>query len=330
MKSPNNAIIGLLMIVLLSGCAGAPVVQPTYQELQAARRHKKTAAILNITDEGSAIEGVNACARVKLENSLMRYFNLAEREKIENVLSERNLSYKNDIERYSEIGKILGADFLIFGVAAVSVSAPEIGHYEHKYDSGKFTGRIWEEVCAESEVGLKVVDVKDSIIIYSGSKSGHRCRRGNKERFKNESFFRKSLKARTTAAQFIKIADRFTGLQKGYVQIVSQSIGNAVDKLTKELRNFIPQTGQIVRFINERDVVINLGSAYGIKPGDILVVWKEGIPFTDPKTGISAVPKEKKAYLKVIKVTSGLSSIARVSGKVLGRLTVGDKVYTQR
>lgn len=330
----NKKIVDLFVISLLlffiSGCTTVPVVQPTYHEMQATRAHKKTAAILVIATEGSAVTGISSIARYKIENNLMRHFNLVEREKIEDVLAERKFSYRVDVERYSEIGKMLGADLVVFGNTKAALNVPEIKHHEHKYESGKFRGKIWEENCAQAEVGLKIVNVSDGIIVFSGSKSYRRCQRSHKERFKDEALFQETLKTKTNDNHFIEIAERFGALRKGYANIISQAINEAAKKLTVDMKSFVAQTGQIMRFVNKKDVVVNLGSAYGIKPGDILIVWRKGQSFTDPKTGVVTVPKEKKAYLKVIRVTSGLSSIARITGSVNGVLNEGDTVYTQR
>jgi len=74
--------------------------------------------------------------------------------------------------------------------------------------------------------------------------------------------------------------------------------------------------------------LINLGSAYGIAPGQQLIVWQEDSAITDPKTGMTIVPKKKKAVLKVIEVNSGLSCLARAGKGLVAKIKVGDKAAT--
>jgi len=67
-----------------------------------------------------------------MENVLAGHFNLVEREKILQVMAERKFAEREDVERYTELGKLLAADYLFFGRAMAFFKKPEINHYKSK------------------------------------------------------------------------------------------------------------------------------------------------------------------------------------------------------
>jgi len=318
----------LVVSALLWGCAPPLIVRPTEEELDAVKRFKKTVAIIEISEKGSPIKGISESAFSGLENVLAGHFNLVEREKILNVMAERKFAERDDVERYTELGKLLGADYLFFGRAMAFFKKPEIRHYKGKKKDGKFTGSIWKELKGICELNIKIVDVRSGIVRYADKKVGEMSRAEGRKYYKDEEQFYKALDIATKAEIIIELANTFAGLRKENSRILSQAMEKATQGFKRELRNEFPQTGQILQILSKKEVVINLGSAYGIKPGDKLIIWEELAPIRDPKTGVVTVPKRKKAVLKVKKVTSGLSCIARGKRKYIRMISVGDTVCT--
>lgn len=317
----------VVVLALLWGCAPPLIVIPTEEELDAVKRFKKTVAIIEISEKGSPIKGISESAFSGLENVLVGHFNLIEREKILKVMAERKFAERDDVERYTELGKILGADYLLFGSAMAFFNKPEIRHYKGKKKNGKFSGSIWRELKGICELNIKIVDVGSGIVRYADKKVGEMSRKEGKRYYEDEKQFYKALDYATKTDIIIELASTFRGLRKENSRILSQAMEQATEKF-KDLRDKFPQTGQILQILSEKEVVINLGSAYGIKPGDKLIIWEELTPIKDPKTGVVTVPKQKKAILKVKKVTSGLSCIARGKRKYIRVIRVGDTVST--
>ncbi len=331
MKGPLTSIIGLVLLVsFVSGCASIPVVQPTRQELDAAQKFKKTVAIVEFSDKGSPIKDIQPAALPKLEKYLMRHFNLVERGRIKAIMAERNFSNFNDVERVNELGKLLGADYLVFGNIIASISAPVVKEQSHEYGNGKFYGRIWEESYAVSDVALKFIDVNSGMVVYADKQKSRRILKSPEETYRDKSLFDRSLFRKQSINGITEIIGAFKGLHRDYALGLSRTIESSIRKFNRDLNYKFPQTGQIMRVVSGKEVIVNLGSAYGIKPGDRLIVWQKGVSFRDPKTGLVTVPKEKKAVLKVTEITSGLACKARGSARDISAVNVGDIVYTYR
>lgn len=350
----------LVVSALLWGCAPSLIVIPTEEELDAVQRFKKTVAIIEISEKGSPVKGISESAFSGLENVLAGHFNLVEREKILKVMDERKFAERDDVERYTELGKLLGADYLLFGRAMAFFNKPEIKHsikhykskekedykrkekekeeedykskeqehYKSKKEEEKFSGSIWRELKGICELNIKIVDVGSGIVRYADKKVGAMSRKEGTRYYEDEEQFYKALDYATKAEIIIELASTFRGLKRENSLILSRAMEQATEKFKIDLRDKFPQTGQILQILSKKDVVINLGSAYGIKPGDKLIIWEELAPLKDPKTGLVTVPKQKKAILKVKKVTSGLSCVARGKRKYIRMISVGDVVST--
>lgn len=352
----------VVVLALLWGCAPPLIVIPTEEELDAVKRFKKTVAIIEISEKGSPVKGISESAFSGLENVLVGHFNLVEREKILKVMAERKFAERDDVERYTELGKLLGADYLLFGRAMAFFNKPEIKHsirhykkskekedykskewekekgedykrkeqehYKSKKKEEKFSGSMWRELKGTSELNIKIVDVGSGIVRYADKKVGAMSRKEGRKHYNDEKQFYKALDYATKAEIIIELASTFRGLKRENSLILSRAMEQATEKFRIDLRDKFPQTGQILQILSKKDVVINLGSAYGIKPGDKLIIWEALTPIKDPKTGVVTVPKQKKAILKVKKVTSGLSCIARGKRKYIRVIRVGDTVST--
>lgn len=319
-------MVFLCVAVFISGCAHHPVIKPSPRELIAVKPLKKTVAIVEFGDKDSSITELRTVALGILEKSLIGHFNLVEREKIQKVWAERNFSSLNEVERFSELGKMLGADYLIFGNAIISVIGPELKYYQNNDD--KFYGKIWEELCGISKVFIKMVDVSSGMVVYTDNKMSKSCRKIGETKFNDEGLFKEALRRKSVGYEIRRVVGAFSRIDKEFSTTIVKSLENATEKFRVEFRREFPQTGEVLQILSAKNVVVNLGSAYGIRPGDKLMVWKEVSVISDPKTGLKTTARERGALLKVIKVTSGLSCIARGKKREISGLKLGDVVAT--
>ncbi|MEI8176882.1 MAG: CsgG/HfaB family protein [Candidatus Omnitrophota bacterium] len=329
LKNASVATVAVMLIgSFMAGCASMPIVEPTAQEAAAARQYKKTVAIVGLSESGSSIEGVGQLVLGRIEHLLVGRFNLVERGNMNAILAEKGITGPVDVTNAPEVGKILGADYLVFAGVSASIAGPRLGSSRSRKGGDKFFGYLWDEYCCESEVSLKIVEVASGAIIYSDAKKGLSTSQSNQENFKEEGLFEKAYRRRSTATQILRIAGALGKLSNEYSMMVSQSIEQAVNGFTYDMKNKFAQSGEILQILSEQDVMINIGSAFGIRNGDTLIVWAEGAPIQDPRTNLVTVPKTQRGTLKVIQVNSGLTCIARGSKNTISQLRVGDKVST--
>lgn len=323
-----NYFFFVFLVMFLTGCSSALLVEPTREEMAAARQFKKTLAIIDIEDENSDVGGISPMALSKLEESLLPSFNLVERSRIDSILNERTFQGPDQTEDYAELGKLLNADYLAFGIISSSVNDPRIGSSIGKDKDGEFRGTIWHEYCGQNDTSLKIIEVDSGLIEYAESKSARDCRKTNVERYKDEGKYNKALALNMITQQIVRVAQSLTGLNKSYSAATLNSLDKSIHQIGKDLRRKFAQSGEILQILSKKEVLVNLGSAYGVKPGDFLVAYEEKEPIVDPKTGLEIIPKVKMIRLKVTKVTSGLTAVAKSGKKNITKLRVGDQIYT--
>ena len=102
------------------------------------------------------------------------------------------------------------------------------------------------------------------------------------------------------------------------------------DFSTKQLKYIVSKSPVPLRKLpSKKEDLVNLGSAYGIRPGHRMTVWREQPLIRDPNTGMEIIPRERKGIVKVTQVNSGLSCVAKGSGGLIAQIRVGDKVFTR-
>jgi len=324
----SKAAIAVIFLPFLAGCATPHIIAPTSEELSAAGKFKKTVAVVGISDEGSQIENIAVITTSKVEGALMSQFNVVDRRRITEIMSERALKAQANGQDLKEIGTLLGADYIVTGTVNSSLTGPEVNNYQNDYKDS-FYGSIWEETTAGSDLSLQFLNVDTGMLDYASDIKGIAVKRGPETTYSDRKAFDQALREKqiTTAVQ--KIAGNFMHMTGWDSALIAESLDIAAGNYRNEFRKRFAQEGEIMEKISYNEVMINLGSAYGIVPGDSLAVFDCGPAVKDPKTGITTVPKNKQYTLKVTKVTSGLSCIAKGSEKLIASLRVGDKVYTK-
>jgi len=335
-----------LVFVFLYSCAVKTIVPPTEEELQAARKLKKTVAVLDAREVNSKIKGFSKVLTLDVSDmfSNLGTVNLVERNMIDEIIKEKKLKLSGITESKNnivEFGKLLGADYIIIPeIISAKIEGPEKAKYyvSRKKDGSFSYGKIWDEIYGVVNIAIRVVEVETGIIKYSYTKKQTVKKEINVDVYKSESRFNESLNYRRklkridSTAKFIASLVgkeiKKEDLTEDYRSLIADAIKKSVFSLRKRIKRDFPVEGEVLDVISEKEVLINLGSAYGIKPGQKLVVWWEGKPVKDPNTGVITVPKREKGKIKVVEVSSGLTSIAKGSKKVIAKIKKGDKITT--
>ena len=318
----------LTSLLALPGCAGPPIAPPTQAELEAASRYKKTVVVLDLIDKDSAVQEVGPVATRELKRLLFGHFNVVGQDKINQAISEvRAAARAKDVTWFGRVGKFAGADYVIYGTATAALSKPNLKYTPPRSD--KDYGTVWVETTGKAEVYIYVLDVTTSDFVYTGRGADVRTHREQRAELKDPKLLQDSSETQEWLRQATEVASILSSLNKEHVYLVSSALDHAVQDVYRQLRKAFPHSGEILQILSENEVVINLGSAYGIRPGQRLTVWQKGTSIRDPRTGVETVSKEKVATLKVHRVTSGLTCVARGKPKAISRIRVDDEILMQ-
>ena len=114
--------------------------------------------------------------------------------------------------------------------------------------------------------------------------------------------------------------------QRSQPQITENAIGYAADYAASEIYSQFPLEGVVLQLVSPTEVAVNIGSAYGLVPGDAMVLWQSDAVLKDPRTGLTVNPLQAREQLEVTKVTGGLTCIAKGPKKTVSKARIGDKV----
>ena len=321
-------LVGVIAALCLAGCATPQYIQPSIEELQAVMPYKKKIAVLEISDNGSPIKGISENVASSLESLLSRQFNLIERRAIAEVLAERQFISYEDAANMAQLGKLLGADYVVFGHAVSSISKPEIDKSSRRNKKGEFYGSIAKKNWVQSDVSLKIIDVSSGLVIFAQKRSCSFWHKFDNITFNDEHAYMAALKTTYLIDNLKELKGDFRRMKQENSGLVVQSIDCAVKYFRDALIKQFPYTGEIIEWISETEVMVNLGSAYGVRPGDKLVVYSEEAPKIDPRTGLAIVQRIPSIILTVKDVTSGISCIAKGRAADIQQLKLGSVVNT--
>jgi curli biogenesis system outer membrane secretion channel CsgG len=219
-------------------------------------------------------------------------FRLIEREQINKVLNEQNFgtSGRVDANSAAKIGKILGVQFLVIGrVTEFSFKSTEIRGISLNNGIGLGLKNTKSIVAIDA----RLVDTSSAEIIASVTGQGNKSSSNVKVAYKWDSIalgsdeFRQTDLGKATRDAVSSVANQLG--EKAY----NSGRGPAVpDKLTG-----------IVAYAGDNQVIINIGSNAGVKPGMIFVVRRVLEVVKDPDTGeIIDEVSEAVAEIKVAEV----------------------------
>jgi len=316
------------VFVLCTGCATIPIVQPTLEEYEAIKKTRQNVAVVKISDAGSSITGIDQVVTNKLEGLFLTRFNVIERQQIEEVLKEKDFQQTEDVEAVIEIGKILGVDYIIMGSVVGTVSGPS--HHSRDYvKEGKFYGSIWEEIKSDAQIDIKIIDVVNGALFKTLSSKGSNSKKQNQMSFGTSDAYKSALKIHAIKT-VLSVVGYLKDLEQDKESLVIKAIDKAIGNLSNSLAAVFVVEGEVMSIVSAKEVMINMGSVHNIAPGDYITVWEQQEEVIDPRTGLSVSPRTKKGRLKIMRVTSGLTAIAKGSSKIVSTIRPGDIISLQR
>lgn len=237
----------------------------------------------------SLLDQVNLVDRLITTLTETRQFRLIEREKMEELLKEHKfqMSGFSDPTKASEIGKMLGADMLIFG----SVTRAD----QKKVD--KFS---YDEVNTTVELDIRGVDVKTAEIVFSQKVA--------------EASAQKLV---TTGA-----GEVLSGESNPKV-VFGECALKAVEDVSRKLVEFYQPVGFVVA-VGKGQITTNLGLRKGVKKGDKIVVYRSGEEMFDPETKESLGFSKEEVAVATIADIDYKTSIATIDADV--KIKVKDQV----
>lgn len=314
-----NMSLWVLMPMLLTGCLSTGTyVAPTQQETYAVSQVKGNLALLYVSEEYSPLAGVADVMGSRLEKMLSTQFNVVDPHLAESFRG----GYSDGM--LSDMGRRLGVDYVAVADVAASVDRSSA---EFKEEDNE----IVTDYCGEAKVTLKIVAVDDGSVVFHETGQNQQCFTLDGYASVDPQKREEQLKEARRKIREGKRVDYYQSLPKMFKDRLDYgAMDIAMNLLKRELRQGFSQVGEIIGFQEDNQVVINLGSAYGVRPGDRFIVYDTQDAFYDPLTGTQAQTRTRKAILRVMHVTSGLSSIAVTSSRELPLLRRGDQVHYYR
>lgn len=322
-----SVLLLFIFSILGSGCSSSQVfVRATAEELEAVRALRKSIAIIPYTEEGTQITGISPLLNEKLADYLSYNFKIIDPMSVQQALDSKKPSL-NDWAQLVEIGKTLGADYIMVGNATVNITGPKIRYTLPEFKNKEFYAKVWTETEGRTDLSIKMISTKNGAVVYSDDYWGTHLDRSDTVKFNNLLQYNKAIDATKMTKEVMRGAEVLSSLKGKHLDLVEKSMDPALNLLRKNLRNYLVQYGEVLKVISDKEILVNLGSAYGLKPGDNLSVWRESESIKDPNTGRVIIPKERVGVVIIDRVTSGLSCVAKGKPKEIKAMQIGNKVY---
>lgn len=319
-----------LMLFITAGCSSvSPYVAPTPEEMEAVRALKKSAAIVRVTENGTKILGFGTVFQNKLTDALSETFKIIDPQVWENAMQSATADITN-MSQLVQVGKSVGVDYIIITNANFSLRGPSVQYTLPEMSSKGFYAKIWSEKTSRTDVDFKLVSTQTGIVSFSDKFWGEYNHRSDEVEMHDLIQYNKAIDAAKMVRQIKNATDVYTDMKQDARDIIVYSMDAVLGEISKSLRLYVVQTGEILKIVSADEVLINLGSAYGLRVDQDLTVWDEGPPIQDPKTGMKILSKTFVGGLTVSGVTSGLSCTAKGRKIDVSKMRVGNKVYIGR
>lgn len=136
----------------------------------------------------------------------------------------------------------------------------------------------------------------------------------------------------------IELNLRFVNVKTGKIENIfkTSALGTASnlmdklsDKLDREISNLYPMTGYVIKVLNEREAVIDLGSNDGVVEGNEFNVIEYGEDIVHPKT--KKIIKGEKRLVNVLEVinVAGGTAVVKVTGASQAPIKVGFEIESK-
>ncbi|UCH35630.1 MAG: hypothetical protein JSV65_04575 [Armatimonadota bacterium] len=206
-----------------------------------------------------------------------RKFRVIEREKVDAVIAEQDLATSGRVDpaTAAQIGKILGADYLLMGRVtefAVETKGGSLG----ALGRGDLRDLSLSRSVAAVKLDGRLVDTTTAEILFAFTGGGHDSRANvgvairdiGRVSFGSAEFMRTILGAATRQA----------------VESSAKRVAQGADEVVYQPPDLSDISGYVVYIDGER-IMTNLGARYGVKVGDRFQVLRRGQEIRDPETG---------------------------------------------
>lgn len=242
---------------------------------------KKKIAVMPFTDGANSgySQGVCAYATNGLITELVKNKNyeVVERTRMQNILAEQGigLSGAMDSSTAVKVGKLLGADYVVFG----SVDDASI----------KSSGFMFvNQQSAIVKLSMRIIDNATGAILFSEKSSGKVSKLGG------------VLPVAVPVVGSVNYSESIDGS-------VAEAADEAVVKLADKINDLHPLIGSIIK-VQGKTVYLDIGSDQGVREGDTYVIFREGKPIIHPKTGkVLGVEKETLGKIKITRVEAEMA-----------------------
>jgi curli biogenesis system outer membrane secretion channel CsgG len=264
--------------------------------------------------DGGTVHHVQAVFADMLITALVKSgsFDVIEREQLEKIMKEKEISADEITKDAKKFGKVLGVDYILGGkITEFGVKDKKIGVGGLIPGTGGDLGL--KNSKARAVLDVRLVDVATAKILLAETGTGENSEKGiSAEGFHAGYLGRINVQSEEWASSRIGRAAR-----------------EAVDGVTGKITALFPQVGVVKLALPDGSIFIDLDKFSGIKVGDVLVL-KRVQKILDPDTGEVVFEENKElGKVKVTEVTEKGSKCA-ADGKLAEAAKKGDIVLVQK
>ena len=320
MNKNNILFFSFLIIALfLSGCAtnttssskkniphkkhGGTISMPSgwddsiIDRIKAGKSTKKVLAVLDFEGNNKLKGKVDLKMSDMLTTSLFKTarFEIVERNKIDKVFKEQNLGLSGMVDENTaaEVGKLLGAEYVVFG-SITSATRKDIDKFGY--------------ILVRIEVGIDVraVNTSSGKLLLSESALG------------------------VSKSKLVKTADGvIVSGAVDYNSAYADASRDAIMKVGSKIADLSPLIGFVLT-VDPNQILIDVGEEQGVKNGDTFVAFTVGDEILHPATGKHiGWKKEILQELKVVSTEKIMSSTVKIHSQSSKQLNPGDFVISR-
>ncbi|UCF80545.1 MAG: hypothetical protein JSV08_08555 [Acidobacteriota bacterium] len=297
-----------IVILLLAAAVGFSETDTEKAKVRVAVMDFDTSALHGSWPYGWSYTQLQTAAADNLVTELVKSgkFSVIEREKLNLVMKEQNLSMSGDIDPATAVkfGKLLGVQLIItgsvteFGISDWGGAVPQVGKWKW---GGGIGGKM---VSSKASLTARLIDTTTAEIINAYEAEG-------KQKFGRGMF---------AGSGFGKNYD--SGIAS---KVLAKSIDNLAAEIVADAEDIEPSTGtwvpplegKVAAVVSDSKIYLNLGQGSGLEVGEKLEVLRVGQEIRDPDTGeVIDVETMKVGTITVteVKEKSSIASATTGSG----------------
>lgn len=227
-------------------------------------------------------------------------FTVVDRERLEAIMREKGLSLSGDVDPATAVktGKLIGVEYMLFG------NVTEFGETENKASVGWRVGLDVSKKKFVAALDCRLVSTTTGEIVWADS--------GTKEESATKVFVFGTGGGVDDDRMFDKV------LRPIVEELSSKLIDHPIESSGKG--TVVGSVAGKIASIDGGKILINLGTAAGVKVGDKFGVYKMGKQIKDPDSGeVLGAEEEQLGELKIVAVKGAkLSECVMIAGSGFG------------